>query len=147
MNKYPGKVMALDLGDTRIGIALSDATRTIAKAYQVIKRKSRAEDFARYQRIIDEQKVTLLVVGLPVRLDGTDSPQTAWVRDYTAELAANVSVPVALHDEALTTRAAESSLREMGIRGKKARQRVDAVAAALILQSFLDETAGKGASL
>lgn len=146
MNKYPGKVMALDLGDTRIGVALSDATRTIAKAYQVIKRKSRAEDFARYQRIIDEQKVTLLVVGLPVRLDGTDSPQTAWVRDYTAELAANISVPVVLHDEALTTRAAENSLRELGIRGKKARKQVDAVAAALILQSFLDEAANKGTS-
>lgn len=139
MVDYPGKVMALDLGDVRIGVAVSDATRTIAKAYQVIKRKSRDEDFARYQTIIDEQKITLLVVGLPIRLDGSDSPQTEWVRDYAAELADTVSVPVVLRDEALTTVEAEDSLRQRGIRGKKARQQVDAVAAAMILQSFLDE--------
>lgn len=133
-----GRVMALDLGEKRIGVAISDPTRTIAAAHSVIERTSRKADFAAYRQIIADEEVTLLVMGLPVTLSGEDSDQTAWVRDYTAELAENVPVPVEFWDEAMTTIEAEASLRARGKRGKKARERVDAVAAAFILQSYLD---------
>lgn len=134
----PGRIMALDLGEKRIGIAISDETRMVAKAYGVIRRKSRREDRERYLRIIDEQQITLLVVGLPVTLGGKESQKTEWVRDYAAELQSHIGIPIMLWDEALTTKEAEASLRARGQRGEKLRQRVDAVAAAFILQSFLD---------
>jgi len=138
LEKIAGRVMALDLGDKRIGVAISDTTRTIASSYGVVKRKSRREDFDRYRHIIDEQEVTLVVVGLPVTLGGEEGRAAAWVRDYAAELGRHIDVPVEFWDESLTTVEAEASLRARGTRGKKARQHVDAVAAAFILQSYLD---------
>ena len=138
MEKTAERVMALDLGEKRIGVAISDTTRTIASSYGVVKRKSRREDFDRYRQIIDEQEVTLLVVGLPVTLSGEEGRAAAWVRDYAAELGRHIDVPIEFWDESLTTVEAEASLRARGLRGKKARQRVDAVAAAFILQSYLD---------
>lgn len=133
-----GRIMALDLGEKRIGVAISDPTRTIAAAHSVIERTSRQADFAAYRQIIAAEGVNLLIVGLPVTLSGEDSAQTAWVRDYTAELAENVPVPVHFWDEAMTTMEAQASLRARGKKGKKARERIDAVAAAFILQSYLD---------
>jgi putative Holliday junction resolvase len=133
-----GRVMGLDLGGKRIGIAISDPTRTIAQSYGVLKRGSRQLDFERYARIIEEQKITLLVVGLPLMLSGEDSETTRWVRDYTADLRQHIDIPVEFWDESLSTVQAEASLRLLGKRGKKARQQVDAVAATIILQGFLD---------
>ena len=133
-----GRVMALDLGEKRIGVAVSDPTRLIAQSHSVLKRKSRREDFERIQQIIQEQEVTLLVMGLPIPLSGVEGQRAAWVRDYTAALQMQVEVPIEFWDESLTTKQAEASLRLRGKRGKKARERVDAVAAAFILQSYLD---------
>lgn len=135
---FKGKVMALDLGEKRIGIALSDSLQIVASGYEVWTRKSRREDFAHYAAIIAKQEITLLVVGLPIPFSGVEGPRAAWVRDYTAELQQHLPIPVLFWDEALTSKQAEASLRERGQRGKKARERVDAVAAAFILQSFLD---------
>ncbi|MCP5097253.1 MAG: Holliday junction resolvase RuvX [Chloroflexi bacterium] len=133
-----GRVMALDLGEKRIGVAISDPTRTIAQAYSVVQRTSRKADYAEYGRIIEKEQITLLVVGLPVTLGGNESEKTKWVRHYTAELEQHISIPTAFWDEALTTVQATASLRKMGKKGKKARQKVDAVAATLILQNYLD---------
>ena len=137
-DRLPGRVMALDLGSKRVGVALSDPTRTIAQSYGVVQRKSRDEDFARYQQIMTEQKVTLLVVGLPTTSEGGDSETAVWIRDYIAEFSQQCGVPIQFWDESFTTVQAEDSLRQRGKRGKKARQQVDAVAAAFILQSYLD---------
>lgn len=137
-DRFPGRVMALDLGSKRIGVAISDPTRTIAQSYGVVKRKSREEDFARYQQILAEQQVTLLVVGLPTTSEGEDSDTAVWIRDYIAEFSQQCDVPIQFWDESFTTVKAEESLRQRGKRGKKARQQVDAVAAAFILQSYLD---------
>ena len=137
-HQYPGRIMALDLGSKRIGVAISDPTRTIAKSYGVVKRKSREEDFARYQQILAEQQVTLLLVGLPTKSDGGDSDTAVWIRGYMAEFSQQCEVPIQFWDESFTTVKAEESLRMRGKRGKKARQQVDAVAAAFILQSYLD---------
>ena len=130
--------MALDLGEKRIGVAISDETRTIARAYNVLLRKSRREDFQRYAKIIVEQKATLLVMGLPVPLSGVEGQRAAWVRDYTAELAQYIDIPIEFWDESFSTKQAEASLRARGKRGKKVKERVDAVAAAFILQDYLD---------
>jgi putative pre-16S rRNA nuclease len=137
-SQFPGRIMALDLGSKRIGVAICDPTRTIAKSYGVIKRKSRAEDFARYTQILAEQAVTLLLVGLPTTADGGDSETAVWIRDYIAEFSQQCEVPIQFWDESFTTVQAEASLRLRGKRGKKARAQVDAVAAAFILQNYLD---------
>lgn len=138
--------MALDLGEKRIGVAISDVTRTIAKAYGVLSRKSRKEDFQRYANIIAEQKATLLIMGLPIPLSGVEGQRAAWVRDYTAELAQHIPIPVEFWDESFSTKQAEASLRARGRRGKKVKERVDEVAAAFILQDYLDAHAERAAS-
>ncbi|HSO26894.1 MAG TPA: Holliday junction resolvase RuvX [Anaerolineales bacterium] len=119
-------------------MAVSDATRTIATALAVINRTSRQADFAQIGRLLAEQQANLLVVGLPVMLDGSEGEKAAWVRDYAAALQEALQVSVVFTDEAFTTVQAENSLRARGHKGPKIRQNVDAVAAALILQSYLD---------
>ena len=134
--------MALDLGEKRIGIALSDPTRTIAAAHSVLRRKSRADDFARYAHLIAEQRVTLLVIGLPITLGGEEGQRAGWVRDYAEDLGHHMDIPIVYWDESLTTVEAEAALRAGGWHGKKLKERVDAVAATLILQSWLDSQGG-----
>lgn len=138
----PGRVMALDLGEKRIGIAISDATRTIASPHSVLNRTSRAADFAAYARLIAEQQITLLVVGLPITLGGEEGQRAIWVRDYATDLAGHLNIPIAFWDESLTTVAATAALHAQGHRGRKVKDRVDAVAATLILQSYLDAQPG-----
>ena len=133
-----GKVMAIDLGEKRIGLAVSDALRMVASGYDVIERRSRKEDFARYNDIIRRENITLVVMGLPIPLSGVEGDQAAWVRDYTTELRENIPVPVVFWDESLTTQDAEESLRARGKRNKQIEERIDAVAAAFILQDYLD---------
>ena len=133
-----GRVLALDLGEKRIGVAVSDATRLIAKSLQVFRRKSRREDFAHIAHLIGEQQAKLLVVGLPVPLSGVEGEKAAWVRNYTAELEEHVNIPVTFWDEALTTVQAYESLRLRGKQAWQVKDRIDAVAAAFILQSYLD---------
>lgn len=137
-SQLPGRVLGIDLGDKRIGLALSDATRLIASAYDVMTRRSRAEDFARYAQLVTEQDVTLVVMGLPITLAGHEGDRAAWVRDYTEDLRNHLAVPIVYWDESLTTVQAEASLRAQGKRGRKIKDHVDAVAAALILQSYLE---------
>jgi len=130
--------MALDLGEKRIGIAVSDPTRTIATPHSTLSRRSRAGDFAHFAHLIAELQITQLVLGLPITLGGEEGQRAAWVRDYAAQLAAHVTAPIAFFDESLTTMEATAALHSLGHRGKKVKQHVDAVAAALILQAYLD---------
>jgi putative Holliday junction resolvase len=138
MMELKGRVMAIDLGEKRIGIAISDPLRLVAKGQSVIKRKSRREDFARYQQLVAEQDIKLVIMGLPVPLSGIEGDKAAWVRDYTADLQNHLSIPVVLWDEALSTQRAEQTLRAQGKKLKKIKERIDAVAAAFILQDYLD---------
>ncbi len=145
--QFKGKVMALDLGEKRIGVAISDALRIVATPYGMVERTSRKADFARYLEIIEKEAITLLVMGLPVPLNGVEGDRAKWVRHYSAELETHLSIPLVFWDEALTTVQAEQSLRQRGKRGKQIRQEVDAVAASFILQSYLDATSDRDAWL
>lgn len=131
------RYLALDLGDRRIGVALSDPTGLLARPFMTLRRASRVEDFTRLNALVAEQQVGTVVVGLPLNLDGSDSQQTAWVRDYSAALAAALPVPVELWDERLTSVEATERLRERGRRALSPGE-LDAAAAAVILQSYLD---------
>ena len=141
-----GRILALDLGEKRIGVAVSDETRTIARSIGVLKRQSRLADFERIYQLVEEHAVSLLIVGLPLLASGKESEKAAWVRDCARDLQRNLGLALRFWDESYTTVEAEASLRERGIRGRRSRQRVDAVAAAFILQSYLDalREAGRG---
>ncbi|UCG25092.1 MAG: Holliday junction resolvase RuvX [Chloroflexota bacterium] len=143
-----GRILALDLGEKRIGVAVSDETRTIARSVAVVNRQARRADFRRINELVEQHKVSLLVVGLPLLASGEEGDKAAWVRDYASDLQRNLGLDLKFWDESFTTVKAEASLRERGIRGRRRRQRVDAVAAAFILQSYLDalRTADQGAS-
>ena len=105
----------------------------------MLKRRSRREDFRRLGQIVAEQKVVLVVMGLPIRLDGSESSTTRWVRHYSAELAENLLIPLIFWDESFSTQQAHELLQERGMtRWQRRKEQVDAVAAAFILQGYLD---------
>ena len=134
------RILALDIGERRIGVAISDPSGTIARPLQTLVRGSREEDFAALAALVAEHEVSLVVVGRPLSLDGTEGPQARRVTGYARALAAHLPVPLVLWDERYTTLTAEEILRQT--RKKKRRRHakgeVDAVAAAVILQSYLD---------
>ena len=133
-----GRVLALDVGERRIGVAVGDETGTIASPLTTVQRGP--GDLAEIGRLIAECTVSRLVVGLPTTLSGREGPQAAVVRAFAADLAAVVpqDFPLDFWDERLTTAIAERVLLESGTRRAHRRHRVDAVAAAVILQSYLD---------
>jgi len=132
------RILALDVGDKRIGVAISDPSQLLARSLKVIQRGSRQEDFAAVARLVEEYEVERVVVGYPRSLDGTVGEQADKVERYAAGLAKAMDVPLVLWDERFSTVSAEKLMREAGSRGKKRRERVDAVAAAVILQDYLD---------
>jgi len=135
-----GRILALDVGEKRIGIALSDPLRLVARPLMVIQRASKSKDFATIGRLVAEHQVSLVLCGYPLSLDGNEGPQGKRIRRYAEALAETLPAPVELWDESYSTVEAESV---MGITKKRLspqerRQWVDAVAAAVILQSYLD---------
>lgn len=133
------RYLSLDPGDRRIGVAISDASGMIARPLEVFTRTSRECDQRHIRELIAQHKVESLVVGLPLNMDGSEGHQAAWVRDYTTALQATLEIPVLYWDERLTTREAEDIARSGG--RSVAKDWIDAMAAAVILQSFLDAQA------
>ncbi len=141
MIPQPGRIVGVDLGSRRIGIALSDPSRTIASPHTVVQRSKTLDlDYRAILDIAVEWEATLIVVGLPLSLNGKDGPAAKAARTEVGALQtlAGAELLVVLHDERLTTISAERSLREAGVRGRDQTAVVDKVAAAVMLQSFLD---------
>jgi putative Holliday junction resolvase len=138
------RVVGLDVGQRRIGVAISDATRTLARPTIVL--QIARLDAAAVVRVADEigrlaledDGVSAVVVGLPRRLDGRPTDMTAQVQTFAAQLGTRIGLPVALQDERLTSREAESLLAERDKDWRSRKKRLDAVAAAIILQDHLD---------
>ena len=133
------RVLGLDLGERRIGVALSDGTGTIASPYEVIERRGdRAADHMAIAAAVADVEASLVVVGLPRSMSGRDGPAAKTVRAEVTELAARLGVDVELWDERLSTVTANRALIEGRVRRRARRDSVDKVAAAVILQSWLD---------
>jgi len=130
------RYLALDLGDRRIGVAISDALGIVARPLEVFERGARVADFAHIASLAANHHAGTIVVGLPLNMDGTRGQQATWVEDYTACLASAVTIPVILWDERLSTEEAAEALRAQG--KAPTRDWIDAVAAAVILQGYLD---------
>ena len=136
-----GRVMALDVGERRIGVAVSDPSGTLATPHSVIRRRSKAEDFATVGRLAGELDIERVVVGLPLSLNGEMGPQARRVTRYAQALAETLDVPLAYHDERYSTVTADAMLMESG---RKRRVPIDAAAAAVILQDYLESQRAGG---
>ena len=130
------RILALDIGDRWIGVAMSDPQGILASPLTIIDRTDEQSDINAIQTIIEQNQVGVVVVGLPLSMNGSLGPQAEKVRLFTEELSKHTEVPVEFRDERLTTVSAQRLMKE----AKKSRKtRDDAIAAALILQSYLDE--------
>jgi len=133
------RALGIDPGSKRIGLAVSDRSGTIASPLLVLPRsRSRRLDDAEIARIVREEEIEVIVIGLPVNMDGSHGASAKAAIADARRLATVVDVPIELHDERRTTVTAEQSMREAGLDGVERRQRVDKVAAAIMLQSWLD---------
>ncbi|MXW68831.1 MAG: Holliday junction resolvase RuvX [Acidimicrobiia bacterium] len=131
-----GRVLAVDPGERRVGVALSDAGGTIAQPWTVIDR-SRSDVVAEVEKIAREHHVETIVVGLPVSLSGREGPSAASARRLAEKLGSATGLTVEMHDERYSTVAAERIMRQGGAPPKKRRHRRDKVAAAIILSEYL----------
>lgn len=133
-----GRLLALDLGERRIGVAVSDPTGTVARPLTTIVRASRQDDFEAICRLINEHRVARVIVGLPLSLDGVEGPQARQVRRYAERLTEVLDVPIEFWDERYSSVMAAEVLREKGRGRRNMHDKIDATAAAIILQSYLD---------
>jgi len=133
-----GTVMAFDFGLKRTGIAVGERLIGQANALATIEAESNDERFAAIARLIGEWQPVLLVVGLPLSLEGEEHEMSARCRRFANQLHGRFGLPVVLRDERLTSAAAEAELREAGLDWKARKARVDAIAAQHILQDYFD---------
>lgn len=140
------RVLGIDLGTKRIGIAVSDSGGSLAMPYEVVQRgRDRRADHRRIAELARETEAEAVVVGLPLSLDGTDGPAAKRARREAQEIGLAVGLPVELWDERLTTVTAERDLMALDMRGEARRRVVDKVAAAVLLQAWLDHRRQTGA--
>ena len=133
----PGRVLGLDLGDVRIGVAISDPGRRLAVPLGTVHTGAPA-DLKAIAALVREHDVTLVVLGLPLRLSGEAGPSAKHAEAFAEALGAVLPVPVVLQDERLSTVEADRALREAGAGGRERRRVVDRSAATVILQAYLD---------
>ena len=133
----PGRVLGLDLGDVRIGVAISDPDRRLAVPLGTVHTGAPA-DLKAIAELVREHEVTLVVVGHPLLLSGEVGDRARKAESFAAALDGFLSIPVALQDERLSTVEADRALREAGASGRERRRAVDRSAATVILQAYLD---------
>jgi len=133
------RILGLDIGSKRIGIAISDAEGSIAFPSGKIDRQGRKKDLEALRALVVERGVERVVVGLPKHLDGREGVEARAAREFAADLSRVTGLPVDTFDERLTTVEAERILRASGRRGRKQREVIDSVAASIILGTYLDK--------
>lgn len=138
------RILAIDPGTVRLGLALSDPSGKIAQPLSVLARRSEAEDLKALAELVERYEVGLVVIGLPRLMDGRIDAAAQEAQTFGAHVAQATGRPVAYWDERLTSVAAERFLIEQGKRRSKRRQEIDRVAATLLLQGYLDYRAGRG---
>jgi len=132
------RVLGIDPGARRIGLALSDPEGQFALPLEAVQVRGMEQTVQRLAAEVVRLSAERLVIGLPLRMDGSEGESARLARKLAERLHAATGLPVVLWDERLTTRAAERALAEVGARGARRKQAVDSVAAALLLQSYLD---------
>jgi len=135
------RVLALDHGTKRIGVAVSDEMKMIASPLEYIPAESFAGFLARLKEIIREKEVELILIGMPRNMDGSYGPAALKVQEFVAVLKDAITIPIKTLDERLTTVQAQRFLIQGNVRREKRKEKVDKTAAAVLLQSYLDNLA------
>ena len=134
------RALGLDLGTKRIGVAVSDSEGLLATPIEVIfRQKDARQDYLAVVELVKEWEVNVVVVGMPYSLDGQEGPMAQKALEEVKSLSDILPVPVVTYDERLTTVTAERSLREQGVSSKEGRKVIDQLAAAVLLQAWLDK--------
>jgi putative holliday junction resolvase len=133
----PGRILAIDYGSRRMGLAVSDSLGITAQGLDTLERKNKRADFGRLERIIREYQIREIVLGNPLRMSGQEGAQSQKVAEFAEELRRRFELPVHLWDERLTSAEANRLLRENEVSLKRRNQAIDRMAAVLILQSFM----------
>ncbi len=134
------RVISLDVGEKRIGVAVSDPLGITAQGAGVITRKNIEDDINGVKRFVDEYKADSIVVGMPLNMDGTKGQSAQKVAEFVEALSSMLDVPIATYDERLSTKESEKFLISSDVSRKKRRRVIDTMAAQLILQSYLERT-------
>lgn len=133
------RIMAIDFGDARIGIAMSDIMQIIANGYETYKRVEEQKDLQYIASLVKPNMVNEIVFGLPINMDGTEGDRVERTREFAGKLAELLpGVKIAFQDERLTTVTGERMLIEAGVRRDKRKNVIDKIAATIILQQYLD---------
>jgi putative Holliday junction resolvase len=133
-----GRLLGVDFGTVRIGLAISDRDRKIASPLTTYTRSSTAEDRAYFEKMVDSEQVTAIVLGLPLHTDGREGQKALEARAFGAWLGGVTSLPVVYWDERFTTVEAERHLLDARLTKKKRKTRIDRIAAQILLQTYLD---------
>ncbi|MGA3283870.1 MAG: Holliday junction resolvase RuvX [Verrucomicrobiota bacterium] len=137
------RILALDHGTRRIGVAVSDETKTIAQPLEYIPAEPFADFLERLRQLIREKEIDLILIGLPRNMDGSYGPVAQKVETFVGVLRTAITVPIKTWDERLTSAQANRILIQAKVRRDKRKEKVDKMAAAILLQSYLDVTSGK----
>lgn len=134
----PTRLLAIDPGKVRLGLAISDADRRIASPLTTYTRRDPKQDALYFKKTVEEEEISQIVIGLPVHLNGSEGEQAKAARKFGVWLQATTGLPCVFYDERYTTSEAESSLWNAGLTHKKRKERRDRVAAQILLQAYLD---------
>jgi putative pre-16S rRNA nuclease len=134
----PMRILALDYGTRRIGVAVSDETKTIAQPLEYIPAEPFAEFLERLKKILAEKEISFILIGMPRNMDGSYGPAAQKVETFVAVLKTAITVPIKTWDERLTSTMANRILIQGNVRRDKRKEKVDKMAAAILLQSYLD---------
>jgi putative Holliday junction resolvase len=137
MNSHT-RILAIDPGSVRLGLAISDTERRLASPLTTYTRRDPVQDAAYFKRLIEEEEIGLIVVGLPIHEDGSEGAQAKLAREFGAWLHAMTELPVVFYDERFTSFEADAALADIGLTKKKRKARRDRVAAQILLQTYLD---------
>ncbi|NLW44952.1 MAG: Holliday junction resolvase RuvX [Syntrophomonadaceae bacterium] len=142
MSEKKERILALDIGEKRIGVAVSDPLGITAQGIGVIERQNWTSDLTALRRLIDEHGATCLLLGLPRNMDGTLGDKAREVQEFGELISRELGIPVEYQDERLSTRAVEGTLIAANVRRSRRRRVIDKLAAVYILQAYLDRKAG-----
>ena len=132
------RILALDHGSKRIGVAVSDETKTIAQPVEYIPAEPFADFLERLKKLLVEKEIDLILIGLPRNMDGSYGPAAEKVQTFVGVLKTAITVPIKMWDERLTSSQANKILIQANVRRDKRKEKVDKMAAAILLQSYLD---------
>ena len=133
-----GRILALDLGKKRIGLAISDELGITAQGLETVERRGRRDDIEDLRRLVVHRGVTKILVGDPLHMSGDSSRQGDYTREFASELERKTGLPVEFRDERWTSREAERTLRGSGVANGKRKATIDKLSAVILLQSYLD---------